>query len=115
MFTMNVSKIFWSEAIQTAAFLINHFPSSVLNFQTHLNLSSFPFHLFPLPPKTFGYICFVHISKFDRTKLDPEALKCIFLSHVVNQKGYKCYHLACRQHLISQYVTFFESIPFFSM
>lgn len=71
--------------------------------------------LFPLPLKTFECICFVHISKSDQSKLDSKALKCIFLSYGVDQKGYKCYHPPTRRKFVSKDVTFFESLPFFSL
>jgi transposase InsO family protein len=34
MFTMNVPKFFWSEAVLTATYLINHTPSRVLGMKT---------------------------------------------------------------------------------
>lgn len=54
MFTMNVPKTFWSEAVQTVAFLMNRITSRVLKFKTPLELILPSSTLFPLPPKTFG-------------------------------------------------------------
>lgn len=44
-----------------------------------------------LPLKVFGYTVFSHSHELNRNKLDPKALKCIFLGYAANQKGYKCY------------------------
>lgn len=75
---MNVPKRFWSQEVLTAAYLINRLPSRVLNFKSpyevlkgrKLDLS----HL-----KLFGCVCFVHVQYAHRDKLDPKAVKCIFL------------------------------------
>lgn len=79
MFTMNVPRTFWSEVIQTATYLIHRMPSHVLAHKSPIEILFPNSSVFPLPPKTFGYICYVHVPKFDRTKLDPKALKCFGL------------------------------------
>ena len=96
MFSNNVPKYFWGEAILTATYLINQMPSRVLKFQNphQVLIQSFPhFKSFTsdLPLKIFGCSAFVHIHHQNRTKLDPKSLKCIFLGYSSNQKGYKCY------------------------
>lgn len=113
LFTMNVPKTFWLDAVQTAAFLINRMPSRVLNFQSPLEVLSSPASLFPIPPKVFECICYVHVDKSRQSKLDPKALKCIFLGYGPSQKGYKCYHPVSRQRFVSMDVTFHEILPFF--
>ncbi|XP_073098839.1 uncharacterized protein [Elaeis guineensis] len=47
-------------------------------------------------------------------KLDPRALKCIFVGYSAAQKGYKCYYPSKRRMLVSMDVTFQESEAFFS-
>jgi transposase InsO family protein len=79
LFTMNVPKHFWGEAILTATFLINRMPSSVLQFQTPLKFLPSCSRVASLPPKVFGCVCFVHAPKHPGGKLDPKARKCIFL------------------------------------
>lgn len=96
LFTMNVRKTFWSDAGQTAAFLINRLATKVIDFQTPIVVMSSPARLFPIPPKVFGCICYVHVDKSQRSKLDPKSLKCIFLRYAPSQKGYKCNHLTTR-------------------
>jgi len=63
----------------------------------------------------FGCICFVHIHDQTRGKLDPRALKCIFVGYSYTHKGYKCYHLHYWKHFVSMDVAFFESQPYFSL
>lgn len=63
LFTMSVPKTFWSDAVQTAVFLINKMLSRVLNFQSPLKVLSSPASLFPIPPKVFGCICYIHVDK----------------------------------------------------
>ncbi|RVW89009.1 Retrovirus-related Pol polyprotein from transposon TNT 1-94 [Vitis vinifera] len=90
MFSMNVPKLFWGQAVLTAAYLINRMPSRVLKFQTPCQtlLKSFPTTrlISTVPPKIFGCSVFVHINQQHRSKLDPRSLKCIFLGYSSNQK-----------------------------
>ncbi|RVW61349.1 Retrovirus-related Pol polyprotein from transposon RE1 [Vitis vinifera] len=75
MFSMNVPKLFWGQAVLTAAYLINRMPSRVLKFQTPCQtlLKSFPTTrlISTVPPKIFGCSVFVHINQQHRSKLDP--------------------------------------------
>lgn len=84
---------------------LNAFPSPLLQFPSYYVVPNS--QLFPFPPKTFGCICYVHITKSDCSKLDPKALKCIFLSYSVDQKGYKCYQPPTHRKFVSQNVIFF--------
>ena len=80
MFHMHVPKKFWSQGVLTATYLINRLPSRVLDFKSpyevlkgrKLNLSQL---------KVFGCTCFVHIQSSHRDKLDPRAVKCVFLGY----------------------------------
>ena len=119
MFSNNVPKHFWGEAILTATYLINRMPSRVLKFKTprqvllevHPHILSFSSDL---PLRVFGCSSFVHIHQQHRTKLDPKSQKCIFLGYSSHQKGYKCYSPATRKVYNSMDVTFFENHPYFS-
>ncbi|RVW71043.1 Retrovirus-related Pol polyprotein from transposon RE1 [Vitis vinifera] len=117
MFSMNVPKLFWGQAILTAAYLINRMPSKVLKFQTPCQtlLKSFPTTrlISTVPPKIFGCSAFVHINQQHRSKLDPRSLMCIFLGYSSNQKGYKCYSPVTRKFYNSMDVTFFETQPYY--
>jgi hypothetical protein len=41
-----------------------------------------------LPLKVFGCICFVKDIKPSVRKLDPKAVKCVFVGYSTTQKGY---------------------------
>ena len=90
-------------------------PSRVLNFQTpcQVLLQSFPntHILSTLPVKAFGCTMFVHIHAQHRSKLDPKALKCIFVGYSSNQKGCKCYSPVTWKFYNSMDVSFFEQQP----
>ncbi|CAL8133412.1 unnamed protein product [Prunus armeniaca] len=81
---MNVLKKFWSQGVLTAAYLINRLPGRVLDFKSpyevmkgkEINLS----HL-----KVFGCTCFVHIQSSHHDKLDPRAVKCIFMGYYLKK------------------------------
>ena len=117
LFTTNVPKMFWGDAVLTATYLINRMPTKVLDFSTpiaklhecypssRLNTS--------LPLKLFGCTSFVHVYPHNRTKLDPRSIKCIFLGYASNQKGYKCFDPVARKLYVTLDVTFCEAIPFY--
>jgi len=67
-----------------------------------------------VPPKVFGCICFVHVHGLARGKLDPRALKCVFVGYSLTQKGCKCYHPPSRKQFVLMDVTFFETQLYFS-
>jgi IS30 family transposase len=80
MYTMNVPKFLWSEAVLTATYLINHIPSRILGMKT-------PYELiigrneYGVPPRVFGCTCFVRDHRPSVGKLDPQAVKCIFIGY----------------------------------
>ncbi|KAL5566604.1 hypothetical protein UlMin_029768 [Ulmus minor] len=117
MFSTNVPKFFWGEAVLTPTYLINQMPSRVFKFQTpcQILLKSYPGTrlLYTIPPKIFGCSVFVHIHPTHQSKLDPRAIKSIFLRYSPNQKGYKCYSPTTRKFYNSMDVTFFENQPYY--
>jgi hypothetical protein len=113
MFMMNVPKILWGEAVKTAAYLINRMPSRVLNYKTPIECLSGT-NSFIVPPKVFGCTCFVHDYRNSVKKLDPRAIKCIFVGYSPTQKGYKCWCPTEKKFFISMDVTFHENEPFYS-
>jgi len=76
-------------------YIINRLPSSVLDSKTFMEvLSSFYPDLSTssnLTPIIFGCMSFVHIYGDGRWKLDPRALKYVFIRYSSTQKGYICY------------------------
>ncbi|CAN1150187.1 Copia protein [Linum perenne] len=118
MFSANVPKYFWGDALLTATYLINRMPSKVLNFKTPLNglLDVFPSHRLStdLPLKIFGCICFTYIPAQFRSKLDHRSQKCIFLGYSATKKGYLCFEPTIRKLYTSMDVVFWENQPFYS-
>lgn len=116
LFSTKVPKYLWGEAVLTAAHLINRMPSRVLNLKTPLKtfLKFFPIASVAanLPLKIFGSTAFVHEHK-QIGKLEPRAIKCIFVGYSPTQKGYKCFDLNSKRLLVTMDVTFFENKPFF--
>ncbi|MCO5585763.1 hypothetical protein L7F22_039699 [Adiantum nelumboides] len=55
-----------------------------------------------------GCIVYMHVPDELRTKLDPKAEKCSFISYSVEQKCYKCYNPVTRQVKVSRDVVFDE-------
>ena len=118
MFQSNGPKHYWGEVILTTTFLINRMPSRVLGFLTPIHVFS---QVFPhnrlvsnILLRIFGYTSFIHVHSQNRTKLDPRALKTIFLGDSPTQKGYKCYNSLTRKMYVSYDVSFFENQPYFS-
>lgn len=47
--------------------------------------------------------------------MDPKVVRYIFLGYSRTRKGYKCYSPQLHKKFISVDVTFYESIPFYSI
>ncbi|KAK3008087.1 hypothetical protein RJ639_013614 [Escallonia herrerae] len=101
LFQMKVPKPFWADAISTACFLINRMPSTVLNGNVPYSVLFPTKPPFPVEPRIFGSTCFVRDVRPNLTKLDPKALKCVFLGYSRLQKGYRCYSLDLHKYLVS--------------
>ena len=67
-----------------------------------------------LPLKTFGCVCFVHDNRPNVGKLDPRAVRCIFVGYSATQKGYACWSPVERRMFVSMDVTFHELEPYYS-
>ena len=118
-FQKKVPKSFWGEAVLTAAHLINRLPSRVLGFKSPMDiLSTFYPNLHTtnnLVLWIFGCVAFVHVHNQNRGKLDPRALKCVFLGYSSTHKGYKCYHPPSKRFYVSVDVTFHEQESYFTI
>jgi len=104
LFSSKVPNYLWGEAVLTAAYLINRMSSKVLNFQTGVSTG--------LTLKIFGCTAFVHEHK-NVGKLEPRAIKCVFVGYSPTQKGYKCFDPKNKKMFVTMDVTFFENKPFF--
>ncbi|KAL5850211.1 hypothetical protein ACOSQ4_008224 [Xanthoceras sorbifolium] len=117
LFTSNVPKFFWGEAVLTTTYLINRLPSRVLNFDTpcHVLLKRFPHTrlISHLSIKVFGCTAFVQLTQIHRSKLDLKSIKCLFVGYSPTQKGYKCYSPTTKRFYFSKDVTFMETQSFY--
>jgi hypothetical protein len=84
LFQHNVPKIYWSDTLLSANYLINRLHSTVLRnriplvilFQKKIKIE----HL-----RVFGCVCFVKIKRKD--KLDANSIKTIFLGYSTQKRG----------------------------
>ena len=98
-YSTHVPKRFWRETVLRATHLINRMPSRTLGNKSPIQkLSDFypKIHVTSnLPPKVFRCAVFIHIHKQFKSKLDPKAMKCIFIGYSNSKKGYKCFLDVC--------------------
>jgi len=100
------------EAILTTIYLINRLHSRVLEAVSLVQLIITCYPSIPittsLQSRVFGCPIFVHVHSPYWGKLDPRAIKCVFLDYASNKKRYKCYHYQSRKIYVSKDVTFQE-------
>ena len=107
---------FWPEAIAMATYLTIVFLPNPKLQNTSRTLGSFvslPSH-HSLPPCIFGCVVFVHLSKHSQTKLEPRAIKCVFVVDGVHQKGYRCFDLIHNRLYTTMDCDFFEDTFYFT-
>jgi hypothetical protein len=103
---------YWDDAFQSACYLINRLPTSVLNFHSPFEklFNTSPDYLFL---KTFGCACWPNLRPYNTHKLQPRSSQCLFLGYSLLYKGYKCLHLPSGRLYISRDVIFEENnFPF---
>ncbi|MCO5571315.1 hypothetical protein L7F22_025053 [Adiantum nelumboides] len=104
---MNMPLTYWAEAVHTAVHIMNQTPIAAIH-----EISPYE-RLYEIKPtvsymKVFGCVCYVHVPNEARKKMEPKAVKCIFLGYPVEKKGYKCYDPTTRQVYVSRDVRFCE-------
>ena len=105
---------FWFYAVQTAIFLINLHPKTVL--QSH---SPWP-NLYHSKPtlsqrKVFGCACHPYLRPYTSHKLEPRTKECTFIGYSVQSKGYFCHDRSTQTIYTSRHVLLNESLfPFAS-
>lgn len=107
MFDCGISKRFWGQAVQTAAYLVNRSPS------TAIQSGVTPFELWESKKpnisklRTFGCSVFVHIPKEHRKKMDSKAWKGIFIGYGHN--GYRVWNTTSQRIVHARDVDFVEA------
>jgi len=76
---------FWAEATSTACYLITRSPSIAFNKKTPIEVCYGSLANY-LELRVFGCTVYAHV---DNRKLEPRAVKCIFLGYKSGVKGYK--------------------------
>jgi hypothetical protein len=94
-----------SDDLMTSTFLTNRMPSRILDmkYPSELLLGE---NKFVVPPKVFGCTCFVRDHRPSMTKLDPRAIKCIFIDYPAGQQGYKCWSTSEVAHICKNMTPF---------
>ena len=104
LLSANLSKNFWAEAVMTACYLINRCPLTGINMKTPEEVGS------GHPPsydrlRVFGCVAYAHVRQ---DKLEPIAIKYMFLGYPAGVKGYSlwCLEPGHRRCIISCDVLF---------
>jgi len=100
---------FWDDAFVTACYLINRMPNLNLHHKSPFEIlfHSIPDYNFL---KVFGCTCWPNLRPYNKHKLQPRSLQCIFMGYSLRHKGYKCVHLPTKRIYFSRDVIFQETI-----
>ncbi|KAJ9554092.1 hypothetical protein OSB04_018137 [Centaurea solstitialis] len=103
----NLPKELWAEAMSCACYVVNRLPSWLGKEATPFELA---YHEKPDVSdfRVFGSLCYVHVPKGSRTKLDPKAQKCVFVGYDSRRKGWRCMDPETKQFIVSRDVVFDE-------
>ena len=85
---VKLPKSFWSEAVNTAIYLINKSPSVPLDFDILQRVwtgKDVPYSNL----KVFGCKTFMHVPKEKRPKLNDKATSCIFIDYGDEEFSYR--------------------------
>jgi len=80
----------WAETLSTAVYLRNRSPSKAVKgmtpFESFHGKKPYVGHL-----RVFGCVCYAHIAKDERKKLDVVARRCVLIGYGTEVKGYRLY------------------------
>ena len=107
VYQSGLSKEFWAEAINTAAFIRN----TVVTVTTGQSPYEGWYGKVPAVShyRVFGCIAYAHIPKAERRKLDMTANKIRFLGYSDTQKGYRLFDVQNNNVIVKRDVIFNES------
>ena len=98
---------FWGEAINTAIHVLNQVSSRTLHGDTPYT------KWYGVKPdvsyfRVFGSLCYAHIPKPLRCKLDSKARECIFVGYCLTSKAYRLWCPQQKKIVIARNVIFYE-------
>ena len=98
---------FWGEAVNTAVYILNRVSSRTLHGATPYT------KWYGEPPdvsyfREFGSLCYDHIPKQIRQKLDSKARECLFMGYCTTAKTYRLWCLKKHKLIITRDVIFDE-------
>ncbi|WKA10494.1 hypothetical protein VitviT2T_028060 [Vitis vinifera] len=103
LFEKKMPSNFWAEAVNTFAYLLNRLPTKSLKNKTPheawYGVKPFVNHL-----KIFGSICYYHVPKPKRSKLDGRAQKGILIGYGTSTKGYRIFCLQINKVVLTRNV-----------
>lgn len=102
-----LGNIFWAEAANTAAYLLNRIPCRGNNRSPEEIWSGVKPNLKHL--RIFGCTAMVHIPKQKRLKLDAKSDECIFVGYCTASKAYRLYRKSDFKFIVSRDITFLEN------
>ena len=107
LYHAKLSKGFWAEAVNTAAYIRNRVVTSASDetpFGRWYGRTPDVSHF-----KVFGCMAYAHVSEVDRKKLDKKAMKLRFLGYSNTQKGYRLFDMEKQKVVVRRDVIFNES------
>lgn len=101
-------KMFWVETLAISVYLLNKLPINSLVDKTPYEAwflgKSSVIHL-----RVFGCICYVHVPKIKRDKLDRKATAAMFIGYIDTAYNYKVFIIETEKVYVSRNVKFNEN------
>ncbi|KAJ4764255.1 polyprotein [Rhynchospora pubera] len=99
---------FWAEATYTAVYLLNRCPTKAVENKTPFEAWSGGRKPSVNHLKVFGSVCYAHVPKEMRNKLEDKGEKCVFVGYSTKSKGYRLFSLKRNKVIESRDVIFNE-------
>ena len=107
MRTAALDKKFLVEAINTAYYVVNQVPSTVIELKTLIEMwTGKPVDYSKL--HIFGSLMYVMFNAQETTKLDAKCQNCLFLGYAEGVKGYHLWDPIAHKVVISKDIIFME-------
>ncbi|KAL3819930.1 hypothetical protein ACJIZ3_005835 [Penstemon smallii] len=105
----NLPMIYWDDAFQTATYVINRLPTTVLNQKSPFEklYNRIPDYSFM---RVFGCACWPNLRPYNKNKLNFRSKTCIFIGYSLCHQGYKCLDLSTGKVYVSRHVVFDENL-----